>query len=63
MSGRPFVTKEDHALVKKLAGIERGLTDWEVEFVESIAEQIQRNRSLSPKQRACGERILERLGL
>ena len=49
----------DEKLVKDLLDIERGLTDWEVEFVESIHRQLKRGdrRYLSQKQREVADSI------
>lgn len=48
----------DAELIQALTGIEDGLTEWEVGFVESISKQ---KYPLTPKQRAKAEKILEDL--
>lgn len=53
--------KSDARMVAELCEIDEGLTPWEVEFVESIAAQVERGRELSDKQRSTAERIMERL--
>jgi|GEM_PF-3074105 len=48
----------DEALVEALCGIDHGLTDWEVEFVESVAKRVlDDGRGLSEKQRKRAEAI------
>jgi hypothetical protein len=51
----------DKELVDTLCEIDRGLSDWEVDFVESIAKQVEQHRSLSEKQRAIANRIMSKL--
>ena len=48
----------DKELIESLCGIETGLTDWEVGFVESVSKQ---KFPLTPKQRSKAEKILEDL--
>ena len=48
----------DRELIEELCEIEEGLTGWEVEFVESVS----RRYSLSDRQRAKAEEILEEKG-
>lgn len=50
----------DRELVDALCEIDHGLRDWEVEFIESIAELvIDQQQELSPAQKRKGEEILE----
>lgn len=50
----------DRELVDALCEIEEGLTEWEVNFVDSITKQvIDQARTLSSKQRAKAEAILD----
>lgn len=51
----------DKELTDSLCEIDRGLSDWEVDFVESLAKQVESNRKLSDKQRTIAERILSKL--
>ena len=54
--------KQDRELVDALCDIERGLTDWEVEFVEGIARQVHdEKRALTPKQLEVALKIHDRL--
>lgn len=53
---------EDTKLVEALLLIEEGLTEWEVNFIESVYSQLKKyNRPLSHKQRETCERIANRL--
>ncbi len=53
----------DRADVKTACSIGEGLSDWEVEFVESLAKQVlDDGRSLSIKQRVKLSAILSRCG-
>lgn len=57
----PFWQDEEN--VRKALDIERGLTEWEVEFVESVGHQvIDDERALTEKQRAKLDEILKRMG-
>lgn len=47
----------DQELVDALCEIESGLTEWEVEFVESLANQLDQGRALSDRQRAKAEQV------
>lgn len=50
--------RDDRKLADELCEIEWGLTDWEVEFVESIARQVHDDkRALTPDQRKKAEQI------
>lgn len=43
--------KQDRELMHDLCEIEEGLTDWEVEFIESVAAQVfDLEQSLTPDQ-------------
>lgn len=53
----------DGEIIEDLLSVETGLTDWEVGFVESIAESFDQYKSLTDLQRKKAEEILERLGL
>lgn len=44
----------DEELIEELCDIEKGLNDWELEFVANIGRQ---DNWLSPKQRPIAERI------
>ena len=59
--------KRDRALVDRLLNIEHGLTEWEVEFAESLSKRLrlQAGRTgarfgLTPRQRRKVEQILDR---
>lgn len=53
---------EDEAIVRELCDIESGLSSWELDFVESVARQVEdRGRSLTPSQRQKAEQILDRI--
>ena len=53
--------KDDAAIVKELCDIEYGLTDWEVDFVESIAKQVESGVQLTEKQYKKATDILVRI--
>lgn len=53
---------DDAKLARDLCAIESGLTDWEVGFIESITNQIDRGRDLSDRQREVAEKILGEKG-
>lgn len=40
---------------------ESQLTDWELDFIQSIREHVGRNQGLSPKQEAVLERIWDKV--
>jgi len=51
----------DLELVESI-NVDSGLTDWEVQYVDSVLVQVgSEKRHLSPKQRATAERIQRRL--
>lgn len=50
---------EDRKLVRRLCDFARGMTDWEVRFVESIARQVETGRVLSDAQRSRAEQVDE----
>ena len=52
----------DRDLVDALLAIETGLTDWELDFVESIDTWLDEHESLTDNQREVAERILEERG-
>lgn len=52
----------DDELVEELCAIEAGLSSWELDFVESVAKQIESGRSLRERQREKAEEILEAKG-
>lgn len=52
---------DDCELVDALCAIESGLTEWEVDFVESIARKFTAYGSLTDRQRASGKKILARI--
>lgn len=50
----------DEELVNALCAIDNGLTGWEVDFIESIASQVEDGgECLTEAQRAKAEEILE----
>lgn len=54
----------DAELVDALCAIDEGLSEWEVEFVESVAARVHDDRRvLTEKQRAIAERIRDKKGL
>lgn len=52
----------DRERTKALCEIDGGLSGWEVDFVESIAERVEGGATLTDKQRETADRILERFG-
>lgn len=50
----------DRERTETLCAIEGGLTAWELDFVESITEQVEAGRGLSEKQRGIADKILEK---
>jgi hypothetical protein len=52
----------DLASVEEANNIEEGLSDWEVEFIESLNKWLKGNDTLTPKQRAKLESILTAKG-
>jgi hypothetical protein len=55
------VSEEDAGLVSDLCEVDEGLSTWELDFVESLAEQRDAGRPMSDRQRAKATEILERL--
>jgi|CXWL01.1.fsa_nt_gi hypothetical protein len=52
---------DDRELMETLAEIDEGLSDSDVDFVDSLAKQVlDRNKLLSTKQRPIAEKILLR---
>ena len=60
--GAPEDFEQDQSLTNDLLEIGEGLNEREMEFVESVAKQVQRGQSLSDAQRRIAKEILERLG-
>lgn len=55
--------RQDRELVDALCDIDRGLSDWEVEFIEGIASQVHdRRQPLSPRQLSIALKIHDRAG-
>lgn len=54
--------QSDRDLVQALLDIEAGLTDWEVEFSESLSRWLDSHDTLTNKQRAKAEQILAEVG-
>lgn len=53
--------RQDRQLVDSLCEIDRGLTEWEVEFVEDVARQVHdQKRGLTPAQLAKALEIHEK---
>jgi hypothetical protein len=52
----------DGELIDALCEIEFGLSGWEIDFVESLAKQIEAGRTLTDRQREKAEAILEAKG-
>ena len=51
---------KDESLVRRLCDLESGLTGWELDFVEAVAEQVlEEGRKLTDGQREKAEQILE----
>ncbi len=50
------------SLVDDLLDIDQGLTDWEVNFAESVSRQFDERGTLSQKQLATVEKILAEKG-
>lgn len=53
-------TMSDDELVEALQDVERGLTGWELDFIESVSVRLDGGGSLTDKQRETAENILER---
>lgn len=54
----------DEELVEALCDVEKGLTEWEMKFADSLSKQIKQGRSLSRQpggQRETIEKILRKL--
>lgn len=51
----------DAEMVEALCELDSGLTSWELEFLESVAEQVENGHSLSERQREKLVEIHERL--
>lgn len=52
----------DEALVRDLLAVDDGLTDWELGFIESLAEFLfDKGRALTDRQRAKADQILRRV--
>jgi hypothetical protein len=54
---RQWDEKTLRELIKKCLHDGENLTDWEIEFLESLSNQLDRNGQLSPRQ----EEILDRI--
>jgi hypothetical protein len=55
--------RQDRELVRALCDIDRGLTDWEVAFIEGIAHQvIDQRQQLTPRQLKSALQIHDRMG-
>ena len=52
---------DDLELLEELAGIESGLTGWEMDRIEEWLPMVERGGRLTEKQRAAMERALERV--
>lgn len=53
----------DIRMVQALLDVDRGLTEWEVRFAESLGRQVfDRLNTLTDRQRAAVRRILDRIG-
>lgn len=53
--------EEDEDLVAELCEIESGLSDWEVEFVDSIARHLENFGTLTTRQRTKAEQIARKM--
>lgn len=57
-------TDEDLEVVDALCSVEHGLSEWEAEFVESVARRVRREkRAPTPAQRRKLDDIAARLGV
>lgn len=60
------MTLQDRELVRALADVEDGLSEWEVEFVDHLAREARDQgsgwRGLSERQRVLAAEIAERVG-
>ena len=54
--------EEDNELVESLCEIDEGLSEWEVEFVESLSKWLEWNATLTAKQRTKALQIFEEKG-
>lgn len=55
------MSQDDRKLVQELLDIEEGLTDWEVEFAESVSRWLDTRERLTDAQRRKVEAILARI--
>jgi hypothetical protein len=55
------ILEQDHDLAAELCAIEEGLSEWEIEFVESIMRRVDRGQTLTEKQRDKALSIHRRL--
>lgn len=57
--------REDRELVQALCEIDEGLSEWEVNFIESLGKQVESEMfdGISIKQCARAEEIAERYGI
>ena len=53
---------DDREIVDALCDIEDGMSEWEVDFVDSLDKQLRSGSTLSPKQRAKADQIWEAKG-
>lgn len=52
---------DDAEIVEALCDVDEGLSEWEVEFVDSLAKWLKDRGPLTEKQRAKAEQILSKL--
>lgn len=53
------INRKEDQKIADLCSIEEGLSEWEVNFVESIANQYARQSCLTDRQRMMVDKILE----
>jgi hypothetical protein len=53
---------DDEERVRLLVAIERGLSAWEVDFVESVAQRVDDDQEMTERQREVADRIIRQKG-
>ena len=54
---------DDAERASLLAGIDHGLSAWEVDFVDAVAKRVEDGEALTARQREVADAILKRRGL
>lgn len=55
--------EKDQAFCKRIVGdlleLEEGLTEWEIDFLESLSSQLEEGRTLTERQKEVLDRVYE----